>query len=99
MQKSLCLHVCANKNGLVRHVIILRTLLDAHGPKEVSENKQYGLASQSQHLHSLTCTFYTILIPFQEPFTSETHQNTVKIACKRVKTLTLRGAKKIFVRL
>ena len=68
MQKSLCFHVCINKNGLVCHVITLRTLLDAHGPKEVSKSKQYGLttqrkffrASQSQHLHSLTCYFYTI---------------------------------------
>ena len=86
MQKLLCFHVCINKNGLVCHAITLRTLLDAHGPKEVSQSKQYGLAthrkffraSQSQHLHSLTCNFYTILIPFQEPFTSETYQNSVQ---------------------
>ena len=36
-------HVCVNKKGLVRHVITPRTLLDAHGPKEVSESKQYDL--------------------------------------------------------
>ena len=70
MQKSLCFYVCVNKKGLVRHVITLRTLLDAHGPKEVSESKQYDLtthrkffhASQSQRLHSLTCNFCTILL-------------------------------------
>ena len=37
MQKSLCFHVGTSKNGLVRHAITLRTLLDAHSPKEVSE--------------------------------------------------------------
>ena len=66
MQKSLCLHVCANKNGLVRHEITLRTLLDAHGLKEVSESKQYCLAthrkffhaSQSQRLDSLKSNFF-----------------------------------------
>ena len=41
MQKSMCFHVFINKKGLVRHAITLRTLLDAHGPKEVSESKQY----------------------------------------------------------
>ena len=35
-------HVCVNKKGLVRHVITPRTLLDAHGPKEVFESKQYS---------------------------------------------------------
>ena len=56
MQKSLCFHICVNKKGLVRHVITLRALLDAHGLKKVSESKQYDLtthrkffrASQSQ---------------------------------------------------
>ena len=73
MQKSLCFHVCVNKKWLVRHVITLRTLLDAHGPKEVSESKQYDLtthrkffhASQSQRLHSLTCNICTILLFFR----------------------------------
>ena len=59
-------HVCVNKKGLVRHVITLRTLLDAHGPKEVSESKHNDLtthrnffrASQSQHLHSLKSNFF-----------------------------------------
>ena len=72
-RKSISSHVCVNKKGLVCHVITLRTLLDAHGAKEVSESKQYGLAmhrkffraSQSQHLHSLTCNFYTILMLFR----------------------------------
>ena len=66
MQKSLCFHVCANKKGLVQHVITSRTLLDAHGPKEVYESKQYGLtthqkffrASQSQRLDSLKSNFF-----------------------------------------
>ena len=68
MQKSLCFHVCVNKKGSMCHVITLRTLLDAHGPKEVSESKQYDLttyrkffhASQSQGLDSLTCNFCSI---------------------------------------
>ena len=55
-------HVCVIKNGLVCHAITPRTLLDAHGPKEVSESKQDDLtthrkffrASQSQPLDSLT---------------------------------------------
>jgi len=72
IQKSISSHVCANKKGLVRHAITPRTLLDAHGPKEVSESKQYGLTthrkcfrdSQSQPLDSLTCNFYTILMFF-----------------------------------
>ena len=66
MQKSLFFHICVNKNGLVRHVITPRTLLDAHGPKEVSESKQYDPkthrkffhASQSQRLHSLKSNFF-----------------------------------------
>ena len=65
MQKSLCFHVFANKKCLVRHGITPRTLLDAHGPKEVSESKQYDLmthrkifrASQSQVLDSLKSNF------------------------------------------
>ena len=73
MQKSLCFHVFANKKCLVRHVITPRTLLDAHGLKKVSESKQYdptthrkfSHASQSQRLHSLTCTFCTILMFFR----------------------------------
>ena len=36
MQKSMCFHVFVNKKGLVRHAITPRTLLDAHGTKEVS---------------------------------------------------------------
>ena len=52
-------------------MITLRTLLDAHGPKEVSESKQYGLAmhrkifraSQSQHLHSLKSNFLSLRLP------------------------------------
>ena len=43
MQKSMCFHVFVNKKGLVCHAITPRTLLDAHGPKEVSESKQYDL--------------------------------------------------------
>ena len=89
MQKSLFFHICVNKKGLVRHVITPCTFLDAHGPKEVSESKQYDLttprkffrASQSERLDSLTCSF-CILIPLQESFTSEKHQNNAKIACK-----------------
>ena len=73
MQKSLFFYVCVNKKGLVRHVITPRTLLDAHGPKEVSESKQYDLtthrkffhASQSQRLHSVTCNFCIILLFFR----------------------------------
>ena len=72
MKKALCFHVCVNKKGLVCHVITLRTLLDVHGPKEVFESKQYDLtthrkffhASQSQHLHSLTCNISTISLFF-----------------------------------
>ncbi len=64
--KSLYSHICVNKKGLVRHVIIPRTLLDAHGPKEVSESKQNDLtthrkifnAPQSQCLHSLLRVIY-----------------------------------------
>ena len=64
------LRLCVNKKGLVRHVITPRTLLDAHGPKEVSESKQYDVtthrkffhASQSQRLDSLTCNFCTIYL-------------------------------------
>ena len=66
MQKSLFFHICVNIKGLVCHVITLRTLLDAHGPKEVSESKQYDLtthrkffhASQSQRLDSLKSNFF-----------------------------------------
>ena len=66
MQKSLFFFICVNKKGLVRHVINLRTLLDAHGPKEVSKSKQYDLtthrkffhASQSQRLDSLKSNFF-----------------------------------------
>ena len=73
MQKSMCFHVFVNKKGLVRHEITLRTLLDAHGPKEVSQSKQYDLTthrkifrdSQSQRLDSLTCNFCTILMFFR----------------------------------
>ena len=73
MQKSLFFHICVNKNGLVRHVITPRTLLDAHGLKEVSESKQYHLttlrkffnASQSQRLYSFTCNIFTILLFFR----------------------------------
>ena len=70
MQKSLFFQICVNKNGLVRHVITICTLLDAHGRKKVSESKQYDLtthrkifhAGQIQRLHSLTCNFCIILL-------------------------------------
>ena len=70
MPKSLCFHVCVNKKGLVRHVITLRTLLDVHGPKEVSESKQHDLtthknvfrASQNQRLDSLKSNFLVKLL-------------------------------------
>ena len=42
MQKSMCFHVFINKKGLMGHAITPHTLLDAHGPKEVSQSKQYG---------------------------------------------------------
>ena len=66
MQKSLCFHVCVNKKVSVQHMITPCTLLDAHGPKEVSESKQYDLtthkkffrASQSQRLDSLKSNFF-----------------------------------------
>ena len=45
IQKSMSSHVCVNKKGLVQHMITPRTLLDAHGPKEVSESKQYDLTT------------------------------------------------------
>ena len=59
-------HVCVNKKGLMQHVITPRTLLDAHGPKEVSESKQYDIrthknvfrASQSQRLDLLKPNFF-----------------------------------------
>ena len=71
MQKSLCFHVCVNKKGLMHHVITPRTLLDAHGLREVSERKQYALtthrkffttlkANAVSHLHAvfaLLCCF------------------------------------------
>ena len=165
----------------MRHAITPRTLLDAHGPKQVSESKQYDLtthrkffhASQGQRLHSLICNFhiliplknnkivqklhgsewrrwlweswknllcvvrsycllsetslgpcasnkvrrvitcctnrflltqkwkhseFCILIPLQESFTSEKQQNSVKIACKWVKTLAFRVVKNFSVR-
>ena len=73
MQKPICFLVFVNKKGLIRHAITLRTLLDAHGPKEGSQSKQYDLttqrknfrASQSQRLDSLTCNFCTILMLFR----------------------------------
>ena len=66
MQKSLCFYFCVNKKGLVRHVITLHTLLDAHSPKEVFESKQHDLTthrkffrdSQSQPLDSLKSNFF-----------------------------------------
>ena len=48
VQKSISSHVCDNKKGLVRHMITPRTLLDAHGPKEVSESKQYDLTTHKR---------------------------------------------------
>ena len=65
LQKSMSSHVCVSRKGLLRHVTIPRTLSDAHGPKEVSESKQYDLtthekifhASQSQRLDSLKSNF------------------------------------------
>ena len=53
MQKLLCFHVCVNKKGLVRDAITPRTLLDAHGPKEVSENSQYGLTTHRKFFATL----------------------------------------------
>ena len=66
MKKSLFFYFCVIKKGLVTHVITPRTSLDAHGPKEVSESKQYDLtthrkffhASQSQCLYSLKSNFF-----------------------------------------
>ena len=52
MQKSLCFHVCVIKKGLVHHVITPRTSLDAHGPKKVSESKQYDLTTHRKFLHA-----------------------------------------------
>ena len=60
MQKSMCFHVFVNKKGLVCHAITWRTLLDAHGLKELSESKhddltthrKFSRASQSQTLKS-----------------------------------------------
>ena len=52
IQKSISSHVCANKKGLVRHAITLRTLLDAHDPKEVSESKQYDLTTHINVFHA-----------------------------------------------
>ena len=52
MQKSLCFHVFVNKKWLVRHVITPRTLLDAHGPKEVPESKQYDLTTHRKFFHA-----------------------------------------------
>ena len=83
IQKSMSSYVSANTNGLVQHVITPRTLLDAHGPKEVSESKQYGLTthrkffrdSQSQPLDSLTCNFYTILMFFSGKLLLKGYQN------------------------
>ena len=74
IQKSMSSHVCVSKIGLVRHVITPSTLLDAHGPKEVSESKQYDLtthqkffrASQSQHLHSLKSNFFQSQSTFRQ---------------------------------
>ena len=82
MQKSMCFHVFINKKGLVCHAITPRTLLDAHGPKEVSESKQYDLtmhrkfshASQNKRLHSLTCNFAL--------FCCFSDVNSAKNACK-----------------
>ena len=73
MQNSLCFHFCVNKKRLVQHVITLRTLFDAHGPKKVFESKQHDLTthrkifhdSQSQRLHSLTCNFCNIGLFFR----------------------------------
>ena len=72
IQKSMSSHVCVNKKGLVQHMITPRTLLDAHGPKEVSESKQYDLtthknffrASQSQRLDSLKSNFLSLKVPY-----------------------------------
>ena len=82
MQKSLCLHVCANKNGLVRHAITPRTLLDAHGPKEVSESKQYGLTthrkffrdSQGQGIDLLKSNFLSLKVPYSGNYLLKRYQ-------------------------
>ena len=66
IQKSMSSHVCVNKNELAHHAITPRTLLDAHGPKEVSESKQYGRKthrksfrdSQSQGIDLLKANFF-----------------------------------------
>ena len=52
MQKPLCFHVCVIKKELVHHVITPRTLLDAHGPKDVSESKQYDLTTHRKFFHA-----------------------------------------------
>ena len=83
MQKSICFHVCVNKKGLVRHAIVPRTLLDAHGPKEVSESKQYDLtthrkifrASQSQRLDSLKSNFLSPKLPYGGNWLLQGYQN------------------------
>ena len=67
----------------MRDAITPRTLFDAHGPKEVSESKQYGLTthrkifrdSQIQPLDSLTCNFYTILMFFRGKWLFKGYQN------------------------
>ena len=79
-------------------MIILRTLLDAHGPKKVSESKQYDLtthrkffhASPSQHLDSLTRKF--------SRFTSEKQQNSAKNCMSVSEGVNFKRREKISVR-
>ena len=79
----MCFHVFVNKKGLVGHAITLRTLLDAHGPKEVFQSKQYDhtahrkifRVSQSPRLDLLTCNFCTILVLFRGKWLLEGYQN------------------------
>ena len=59
IQKSMSSHVCVSKKGLARHVITPSTLLDAHGPKEVSESKQYDLTTHKNFFASLKANTLT----------------------------------------
>ena len=67
-------------------MITPRTLLDAHGPKEVSESKQYDLtthknffrASQSQRLDSLKPNVFSLKVPYGNNWLLKEYQN-VKI--------------------
>ena len=66
IRRSMSSHVCVNERGLMRYVLAPCTLLDARGPKEVSESNQYDLtthgkffgASQSRRLDSLKSNLF-----------------------------------------